>query len=76
MAAGAKLMDVRNTKAHDGLMIKNEIINDIMSRVERLSPIRQVDVCFLRFPSGFPTVPHYVNHVSVTWRSKNSFFMS
>ena len=25
----------------------------------------QVDVCFLRLPPGFPTVPHYLNHVYV-----------
>jgi hypothetical protein len=36
-----------------------------LSRVDRFLPIRQVDVCFLRLPPGFPAVPQYFNHVFV-----------
>jgi hypothetical protein len=36
-----------------------------LSRVDRFLQIRQVDVCFLRLPPGFPAVPQYFNHVSV-----------
>jgi hypothetical protein len=36
-----------------------------LSRVDQFLQIRQVDVCFLHLPPGFPAVPQYFNHVSV-----------
>jgi len=40
------------------LQIYGRKISDF-SRVDRFLPIRQVDVCFLRLPPGFPAVPQY-----------------
>ena len=41
------------------------LINHHFSRVAWFLPIRQVDVCFLHLPLGFPSVRQYLKLVSV-----------
>jgi len=44
-----------------------------LSQVDRFIPMLRVEVCLLWFPPGFPALPQYFNHDSVTPMSPHSF---
>ena len=46
------------------LLAENKDKN-ITGRVDKVLPLLQVDVCFPRLPSGFPTVSQYLDHTTV-----------
>ena|SRR3989304_6200733 len=55
---------------HRGLSFNFKPISVILC-CRPVSPDIQVDARFLRLPPGFPTAPHYLNHVSVGPRSSS-----